>query len=204
MKIGIDIDNTIAPTFKTIINYLNKKYKVNKRFKDSKQSTGYDLFHSDFKKFYNDWMDFTKSKEHHSMKPIKNSVEIIESLSKKHELYILTARASYLKYQTGMWIDKNYKNKFEEILFLDYHDDENTKPLFTKGDLCKKFNIDIMIEDDLSQARIISTLSKNTKIFLFDKNNKYTWNKERPLPENTIIVTSWKDIKNKIKKLDSK
>jgi uncharacterized HAD superfamily protein len=199
MKIGIDIDNTIAPTFKTIIKYLNKKYKLNKLFKDSKESTGYDLFHAEFKYFYNDWKEFVYSKEHHSMKPIKGSVEVIKKLSEKHQIYILTARANYQNIQTGIWIDKHYKNKFEEILFLEYCNKENTKPLFTKGDLCKKFNIDIMIEDDLSQARIISEKSKKTKIFLFDKDNSYTWNKERPLPKNTIKVSSWKEIEKEIK-----
>ncbi len=203
MKIGIDIDNTIAPTFKTIIKYLNTKYKVNKLSKDSKKPTGYDLFHSDFKHFHQDWMEFVESKNHNSMKPINGSVETIEKLSKKHEIYILTARDSTQKIQTGIWIDKNYKNKFEEILFLEYHNENHTAPLFTKGDLCKKFNIDVMIEDDLSQVKTILEKSKNTKIFLFDKNNKYTWNKERPLPKNTIIVTSWKEVEKEINKIDS-
>ncbi len=204
MKIGIDIDNTIAPTFKTIIEYLNKKYSSKKRHKHSKNPSGYDLFHSDFKTFYPDWKEFIESDSHHAMKPIKGSVRVISKLSKKHEIYVLTARASYQRVSTVFWIDKHYKNKFEEILFLDYHNDDNTKPVFTKGDLCKKFKLDVMIEDDFLQVIDIANKSEDTKIFLFDKNNQYTWNKKRPLPKNTKKIESWKDVEREIEKLTNK
>jgi len=198
MKIGIDIDNTIAPTFKTIVDYMNKKYSLNKNPKHSKRPSGYDLFHSDFNSFYSDWKEFIESKDHISMKPITGSTRIIKKLSEKHEIYILTARASYQRIPTILWIDKHYKNKFKEILFLDYHNNDNRKPIFTKGDLCKKFKIEVMIEDDFSQILDISKKSPNTKLILFDKNGAYTWNKERPLPKNTEILKTWKSIEEKL------
>lgn len=204
MKIGIDIDNTIAPTFKAIIDYLNKKYNIKKKHKHSKNPSGWDLFHSDFKNFYPDWKEFIQSEKHHAMLPIKGAVSTIKRLSEKNDIYILTARASYQKVHTVFWIDKHFKNKFEEFLFLDYHNDDNTRPVFTKGDLCKKFNIEIMVEDDFSQAIDISKKSPDTKILLFDKNNQYSWNKERPLPNNTKKIESWKDVEKEIKKYSLK
>ncbi len=201
MKIGIDIDNTIAPTFKTIIDYLNKKYSVNKKHKHSKQPSGYDLFHTDFKSAYSDWKEFVESKEHKKMTPITGSTNIIKKLSLKHQIYIITARNSKEKFQTILWIDKHYKNKFEEILFLDYQNDDNTRPLYTKGDLCKRFKIEVMVEDDFSQIKEISKKNPKMKLLLFDKNGKYTWNKKRPLPKNTTVVKNWTEVEKEIKKI---
>ncbi len=174
MKIGIDIDNTIAPTFKTIIKYMNEKYKTKKKSKHSKKPSGYDLFHSNFNSFYNDWIEFTVSKDHEEMKPIKGSIKIIKNLSEKHEIYIITARANTQKIPTILWIDKHYKNKIKEVLFLNYSENNNQKPIYTKGDLCTKFDIDLIIEDDITHVYEILEKKPNTIVFLFNKNNQYS------------------------------
>lgn len=200
MNIGIDVDNTIAPTFKTIVKYMNKKYNLNKKHKSSKKPTGYDLFHSDFDSFYDDWKEFVESYDHKKMKPITGSSKIIQKLSVKNNIYIITARESNQRMQTVLWIDKNYKNKFEEILFLDY---DGKTPLITKGDLCKKFNIDVMIEDDPYHVDEIIEKNKNIKILLFDKNNKYNWSKVQKNNKNVIRVLNWKAVEKEIKKIES-
>jgi len=204
MKIGIDIDNTIAPTFKKIINYLNKKYSLKKKEVHSKKPSGYDLFHSDFNSFYNDWEEFLNTEKHLSMKPIKGSTRVIKKLSLKHQIYIITARNSKVKFQTILWIDKHYKNKFEEILFIDYKNTDKNEPIFTKGDLVNKFKIDVVIEDNLDEIKDIASKNSKTKLFLFDKNNQYKWNKKRPLPKNTKKIESWKDFEREIEKLENK
>ncbi len=204
MIIGIDIDNTIAPTFKTIIKYMNKKYNLKKKPSNSKESTNYDLFYPDFNDFRKDWNEFVKSKDHSEMKPINDSVRVIKKLNFKHNIYILTARANDQKGNTLKWINKHFKNKFDEVLFLNYANDNSNKPLYTKGDLCKKYNINTMIEDDLSQLKDISEKSPKTKLFLINKNNQYTWDLNKKLPKNTKKIETWKDFEKEIEKIDSK
>ena len=184
MIIGIDIDNTIAPTFRTIIRYMNKKYKLNKKYTNSKESTAYDLFYPTLNLFFNDWRKFVKSKEHNNMKPIPGSVRVIKKLNKKHNIFILTARDNSQKENTIKWINKYFKNKFEKILFIDYKNDDSSEPIYTKGDLCKKYNIEIMIEDDLSQIKEIYKKKPNTKLFLFNRHNQYTWDLNKKIPKN--------------------
>lgn len=202
MKIGIDIDNTIAPTFKTIVNFMTKKHGLKKDINKSKKPTGYDLFHSNFDDFYFEWKEFVNSKDHDFMKPIKGSIKIIEKLSKKYQLYILTAREENQKIKTILWIDKHYKNKFEEYLFLKYKNNKDAD--FTKGDLCKQFDLDIMIEDDVHYAKDILEKSKKTIILLFNKKNTYNWSKTKIKSKKIIKVTNWKSIEKEIKKIDLK
>lgn len=199
MKIGIDIDNTLAPTFRTIVNYMNKKYNLNKNPILSKEASGYDLFHSDFKSFFPDWKQFIKSRDHENMKPIKDSINIIFKMSKNNQIYIITARDHTQKIPTILWIDKNYKNKFEEILFIDYHKDKETKK-YTKGDLCKKFKIDIMIEDSTKEINDIIKKNKKIKILLFNEDNKYNWNRDKINSKRVKPVFSWKEIDKEITK----
>jgi len=204
MKIGIDIDNTIAPTFNTIINFMNKKYTVKKKRSHSKDPSAFDLYHTDFNLFYKDWVEFLNSDKHHDMKPINGSVRVIKKLNKKHQIYIITARNSKHRKNTVLWIEKNYKEKFEEIHFIDYNHEDYTKPFFTKGDIVKRLGIDVVIEDNLNEIRDIAKKNPKTKLFLFDKNNQYTWNKERPLPKNTMKIESWKDFEREMEKLEHK
>jgi uncharacterized HAD superfamily protein len=193
MRIGIDIDNTLTPTFRTIINYMNKKYNLKQNPKMSKEASGYDLFHSDFKSFFSDWKQFIKSKDHENMKPIKDSINVILKLSKNNQIYIITARDHSQKIPTIIWIDKHYKNKFEEILFIDYYEEKHTKK-YTKGDLCKKFKIDVMIEDCTTEIKDIIKKNKKIKVFLFNNNNKYNWNREKINSKRIKTVFNWKEI----------
>lgn len=200
MNIGIDLDNTMAPTLRNMVNFLNKKYNKSKSYKSSKTSSCWNLFHEDYFLYLRDWVEFLNSDAYKKMPPIKNSVKIINNLNKKHKLFLITARNEDQREQTVYWIDKNYKASFEKMLFGKYYEQKNI-PIVSKGDFCKQFEIDIMIEDDFKQILDVQAKSPNTKVFAFNKNKSYTWFNYHDL-KNVTIVSNWNEVYKKISKLE--
>ncbi len=200
MRIDIDIDNTLSHTMRAFIPFLNKKHNGNKTKYNLKDAWTFNLYHTDFKEFYKDWSEFVESDDHIKMDPIEHTIDVLKELYKKHDLYIITARPTEMKEQTILWLDKHFKALFKEKILLEYKTASATALLFTKYDVCKKLNIDLIIEDSLETA--IECSNNNIKAILYNHENKYNWQDSKEIPNKIIRTTSWKDIKKEIEKME--
>ena len=134
MRIGIDIDGTLNNLDEVVRNIrLHEENVILDECKyelypdmDNSQIDDFNIRHA---KHLIDWV-----------KPTNHACEIIPKLSRKHDLFIITARAShYDLLNTIAWFEKNHFNlsHFKSLLF-DCHD---------KAKICLKKDIDIMIDD---------------------------------------------------------
>lgn len=175
MRIGIDIDDTITDTYlivlKHIAEYFNRDYKE----LEAKGYT-YDEFFTDsefvgFEKFVDD--NFHKLIPF--LKPKDGAVEVINKLKKDgHEIIIVTARSSAKENQN--------------IDFLNAHNipfDKFYEGIKDKGELCKKENVDVLIDDSYKHYKQCE--KQNIRAILFDApyNKKY---------EECERVTSWNEV----------
>ena len=200
MKIGIDIDGVLTDIEKWqldygskfyyenynkgIINY--KGYETNEIF-DSKQECD-DLFWNLYFKDYSI-----------NIEARKFASEVIEILKKEgNEIYIITARGSFLSHSSNVmskeenenivieWLSKN--NIFYDKIIFSPED---------KLDICIKNDIDIMIEDKVDN---IKRISLQIPVICFNAG----YNEECE-GQNIYRVYSWYDIYNTIKnKIDIK
>ena len=178
MRIGIDLDDTICRTTEKVGDTCEEYAKKNNLdpldiFNNEKLK--YEFFN---KNLYNIYSDVS----------IKHDVSsVIKRLKHKgNEIYIITARSNQYVPSvknvydiTKQWLEKHHI-EFDELILSAYGE--------TKADICKKNNIDLMIDDDPYNYKKIS--SNGIKCLLFDDREKYD------LKEN--YVDSWLDIEKYI------
>ena len=182
MRIGIDLDDTICRTTE-IVGDMVEEYASKNNLDPLDVFNNEKLKYDFFNKYLNDI---------YSKVSIKHDVSsVIKRLKNKgNEIYIITARSDNFVpsvknvYQiTENWLNKN-NILFDRIIISAYGE--------TKADICKKNNIDLMIDDDPFNYKKIS--SNGTKCLLFDDREKYDLRED--------YVDSWLDIEKYVEKIN--
>lgn len=187
MKIGIDLDGVVIDsetTFRTYeeifdVDTLKGNNLVNKE--EPKFQARYDWSEEAEKEFIEKYF-LTISKESNLM---SGFIAVYNLLRKDHEFVVITARGGLVKEMKDDAIRLLNENKIEFDKY--YWNVED------KLEICKKENIDIMIDDDW---RIIQRLAENKIKTLYFRDTNLV-----ELQENDYIkeVNNWGDIYRNIK-----
>ncbi len=180
MRIGIDLDDTICQTTEIVRNRLE-------RYAKEENLNPLDIINDDTLKysFFSIYLEDIYS----NVEVKKNAESVLKRLrTKRNEIFVVTARRSdYVPSVTDVikitekWLaDKNIE--VDGIITSAYGE--------TKADVCKRYNIDIMIDDDPYNYKKI--ISSGTKCLLFDDKERYD------LKDN--YVTSWLEIEKYIER----
>lgn len=194
MIIAIDLDDVLADSLNSFIEFYNKHYDKTLKYEDFIAYTLSEIKGIPREEENRILEHFDESNYFDNIKPMKDAVEVIEKLSKNHEIIIITSRTKDKEEKTKKWVNKFFKD-IKRIYFIrkNYHE----KPK-TKAEICKEFNADVLIEDNLSYAK--NCAESGVKVLLFD----YPWNKVENLPPLVKRVKSWAEILNVLKKLENK
>lgn len=158
MKIGIDIDDTLVDT-KDIQKKYWKEYVTNNPKKGYTEKIPNSI--NDFGDLYvQDFWDIYRHELSYSPEFKKDTSTILHKLKDNNfTLCVITSRpdAKYkdLKLNLSNWFNSN--NIPIDIIYTDVRD---------KGLFCKENNIDILIDDSLSQMK--SAILNNVKAILFN------------------------------------
>lgn len=175
MRIGIDIDNTIVDTRKSVF-----KYKRKSKFKHNK---GYYL---DWKKEeQEEFLDQYVEDIHKDAEVKEYAKEAIDQLKDMgHEIIIITYRDNIRSYSSN----KNTKKYLEEHAI--YYNDI-LFGAFNKGEVCKEHHIDLLIDDSLEniESAVQEGISVLVYPMFYNKNTKYP------------RVANWKEVVEYIKNL---
>lgn len=180
MRIGIDLDDTICKTTETVQKYL-EIYSEKKHFNPLDIMNNEDLKEN--------FLDEYLGKIYEEVEIKKDAQKVLKRLkSRGNKIYIITARRDAITKDgktileiTKEWLQKNeiFVNK---IILSSYGD--------KKATICKKYLIDLMIEDDPYNYKKISTIGINC--LLFDDREKFN------LKEN--YVTNWLEVEKYIER----
>ena len=187
--IAIDVDEVLAETIQSMLkkqNYTWKWKKVNREDLNT-----YNLWEIEklwitknralwmFVKFQL-WSWLTKK-----IKPVEWAREkLLELREKWFKLYAVTARLSWLRISTKLWLKRNFPDYFEHIVFANFFTSRARK----KSEICKEIWASIIIEDNLETCN--DCVSQWIKCFLLDKPR----NQCDKLNENIKRVYSWGEI----------
>ena len=184
MKIGIDIDDVLIDFCIPFVAFHNEHYGT-----DWKELRSYRLeeLTGDTWQQMQEKMDrFVEDVDLFNQKIDPAIYESIKKLSKRHELYIITARPKHYRDGTKKWMEDNLAGLYKELLFIMYGEGQENERT-DKWEFCRKHDIDVMIEDLEEHA---SKCDENgIKVLLFD----HTWN-QGVEGKNTTRVHSWQDI----------
>jgi uncharacterized HAD superfamily protein len=194
MRIGIDFDDVLAPSIIWFRKYLNEKHNKNieKLYFDEVNK-----LEMTTDEYYRAWNDFCNTDKHHDMPPLTDSIAVLEKISKKHELYLISARSTNLEDPTSKWISKHFPRLFKELHLINRSRGHTPNK---KSDICNKNKIDILIDDSLSNlldCKNVGTQGIWFTQYLTSKKNEYK-------DKNIIIARSWLDVERQIEKIEKK
>lgn len=179
MKLGIDLDEVLGDLAAPLLQFMNAKHKTHFTKQDIKEyDFGY-LYGLSLEQFYGEILDFYKTNAFQNIQPISHSRRVINNLSKNNELYVITARPDTVKHTTEKFLNKNYPNKFNKIIYTDGAH---------KSDICLDLKVDYLIDDHIKYVN--DATQKGINCLLMDR----PWNQNYNLPVGSERVYDWKGI----------
>lgn len=184
--IGVDFDDVLHDFNNSLHQYHNKKYGTTVKRED--------IVTYDIEKIWGCTRDeavekvhtFYRTPEHDETMPLEGSQDVIQLLSRKYNLHIITSRVDEIKELTIRWLERHFPGAFTSVEFIN-HFGSSSGTKRTKADVCTQLSVDLMIEDSLEHAHAISACG--IPVILID----CPWN-QGVLPSNVYRVKSWKDI----------
>lgn len=190
-RIGLDFDDVLIDFNGGLTRFHNENYGTSYS-KEHVTEWDYSLFWECSKEeALRRIREFIRSSHHTQVSPIIGAVDAIKRLKEKCDLFIVTARDESVSNQTAILIDEHFPESFESVHFL-HKDDKKVRG--TKGEVCTELDIDIFVEDSLTNAQ--HTSDAGIKTLLFDA----PWNQAEELPKNVTRVFSWDEILKEIEK----
>lgn len=160
MRIGIDIDGVLTDIEQWQLDYGSKFY-FEKYGKEIQNNEGYEtteIFKVDSKLDDEFWTEYFKDYSI-NVDVRKLASEVIQKLKQDgNEIYIITARGSFLSHSASVMSIEDNKNIVLE--WLRKNEIEYDKIIFSPEDklsICLENNIDVMIEDKVDNINKIST-----------------------------------------------
>lgn len=192
-KIGFDLDDVLLNFSDPFREFLNKKYSTNVKREDLKTFYIEKFFGLSDDVVKNEVAAFLLHDDHKNTLPIDGSMPVIQKLSQKYILEIITAKPDYLTDDTYEWLAKYFNGMFSVVHFTNHFQDSHKKR--KKSDVCKSEGVNIFIDDSLDNAIDVSSVS--IPVLLFDT----PWNQSDVLPKLVKRVFSWEEIEKEIENL---
>ncbi|MCI8545967.1 MAG: hypothetical protein HFJ44_01890 [Clostridia bacterium] len=195
MNIGIDIDDTISNSYETIIPYA-QKYQIEELHKSPILDRSGEFSTHKYTKALHNWNEEEENifweKYYTSMLPKMSAKalasESIKELSKNNKIYLITARWDTEKKEvekiTIKWLADN------EIVY-----DKLILNAGTKLESCKKYNIDLFIDDSFKNCKELT--ENGIRTFIMDSQVNQKCNDEK-----IKRVYSWPHICQEVSKIE--
>jgi len=116
--------------------------------------------------------------------PIKNNIDFIKNLAKdpKYEIFILSARYSFLKDETANWLKKRKIDFLFKKVMINL---ENKQPHLYKEERLKEINPAVFVDDDYLLADYLVNQNLKTKIYCLPGRNCGQCNKAKSISSLT-------------------
>lgn len=187
MKIALDIDNVLAETFKSFLEFYKDRFKEIS-LEDIQDEYFWTLISVSKGDFLYLFKDFYKQNK---IDVVENSPKGMEYLSTKHELVFITSRSPELKEKTLVYLKNNFGITAPKILFSQYHGED----MMSKEEFCVLEKVDLLIEDSMFHS--ISCADKGILVFLLDR----PWNKTAS-HERITRCKDWAEIIENVRRME--
>lgn len=181
MNIGLDLDGTITNPYYWL-EFFNNLFNKNLTEKDCIKynlceiyGVGNDMWDVINKQHIKGYLDSVDIRE--------DAIEIINKLKQKHNCSFITARSDteYIRNRTIEYLTQNNLDNIPLYMLSSHY----------KVDKAKELNIEVFVEDSLSNALELS--ANGIKVFLINTNYN-----QGELNENIIRVNNWHEIYQEI------
>lgn len=184
--IAIDCDDTIINTASNFLDYYNNTFGTNVELKDY-YSSDLSLWKADRETFDARVHSYLNSADYQNITPFDDAINVIDQLSDKFELHIVTARPDSLVDITKSMLQLHFPDKFNSIIFTN---DLSSKKR-TKAEVCNELSASYLIDDHIHHAEIAA--EHGISVLLF---GDYPWNETSNLHANIQRVQNWHQIQD--------
>jgi hypothetical protein len=195
MHIGVDLDDTALDSINSLISFHNKIHGTNFKKRDFHSCWYREVWGGTKEDEVKELEVFSQSDYYNQIAPMPGSQLALHLLAEDgHKLSAITGRVYSLTEKTEKCIEKHFSNIFSGI----YHTNSYglTGAKIKKSEICKQFNVDVIIDDDLNH--IIDCTSSDLPVIVYDS----PWN-QGALPEGSIRMKNWIKILELIRALCS-
>lgn len=186
-RIALDLDDVLVNHTTQFILFHNKTYGTRLRFHHFRMYDISRVLRVSPQEAYKRLNQFYESQEFDQMRPFSEALEYVRKFSQDgEELILITGRPKVLREKTRSWV-KKYFPEIGQVLITG---ELLSGPEQLKGPICRRRNIDLIVEDSLEQA---ISCSQCAGVALFNK----PWNENSPfaLPKEAITrVDSWEEV----------
>jgi 5'(3')-deoxyribonucleotidase len=185
--IAIDVDEVLADYASEFVLMSNKHWGTSFKVED---------YHEDWPALWGVDMNeavargrvMLEDRMHERLQHNDDAVAVLNRLSRKYELIILTARNIQAKDITLEWLGRHYPMiQPESVNFAGIWDDPKPDaPRQTKGSIAKKLGVHYIVDDQLKHCQAAS--EHGIKALLF---GDYSWNRSDTLPVGVTRVSNW-------------
>jgi len=187
MIIAVDLDEVLSDTMPSLIKFHNETFNTKLRSKDFHSYEFWRVWGGTKSQSIAKFLQFTQSPYFLEVLPIKDSVQSVKYLSKKHKLYVVTSRQTHLTDATHIWVNQYFPDIFQGLHVTNHPQWAVAGEAKTKSQVCQEIGANLLIDDSIGYAMECETI--DIPVLLFD----YPWNKGK-LPKNTKRVFSWKGV----------
>jgi len=133
--LAVDIDEVLSSLLSEIIRWHNEKYKSAYKVDDFFSYDYWNVWGGTRQQAIEKVDNFAKSGGFAKLPVIEGSQEAIKKLKNKYKIFSVTSRRNDFKDDTYKWIERNFPDCFEEVLFGNHYDLSGDKTL-SKSQLC--------------------------------------------------------------------
>lgn len=191
LKLGIDLDDTVWKYTEKFIDYFNSLKNTAHNVDDFKSYSITNSLGITENELFDLFEKFDNGLFCNETFLLEGFADIFNKIKNKFEIYFITARPK----NTEQIIIGKIKSFSKEEFPVHFCKDENKDIGISKGTICKKLGIDIMIDDGLHNLQ--ECLEDGIKCLLLD----YPWNKTNDLDSNIIRVKNWVEIETELNKI---
>lgn len=191
-KVGLDFDDVLFDFNAGLMVFHNTVYGTSYTLEDVTQWDFKELWQCHPDEALRRMQEFVTSPYHRHTQPIAGAVGFVKLLRTSFDTPVITARDKKLIVPTREVADKYFPGCLGEIHYL--HDND-INVLGTKGEVCKRLGVSVMVEDSLANAETLSYSGIPT--LLFDR----PWNQARTLPPGVKRVRGWAHTYSEIMKV---
>lgn len=187
MKIALDLDEVIADTLCTIIQFHNDTYGTRLTREQFTSYRFWEIWGGTREEAVDKVHAFHRTSYAHSVRPVAGAQDAVCALGKENDLYIVTSRANEFVGKTEQWLATHFPGAFAEVHFANHYS-KNDRTEKSKADICEKLGVQMLVEDSVDFA--IECAREGRDVFLLDR----PWNQTDRLPSGVYRVSSWEEI----------
>lgn len=187
LRIGIDIDETLADTMTWINMFYNSCFKTNFVLEDYQTYSIWKTWEITKEEFNKVIDDFQESSFFERVMPIEDSQGSIKILSKDYDLITVTCRPYSIHDKTCGFV-RSYFPEIKKII----SNGNDKRDKHSKLDACLENSLDYLVDDN--SDIVMECVKKDIACFLMDK----PWNQNCE-HENITRVKNWNEILERLK-----